>query len=135
MKNQLSILAMSLGLAALALPAHAHHSFVAQYDAKKPVTLTGVVTKIEWMNPHMYFFIDVKDPSGNVTNWALENGNLSTLLRQGWRKDSLKIGDTVTVAGTLAKDGSHLANAASVTLTDGRKVFSGSSNPGENSGR
>ena len=127
MKMKLAVLAVAIAILAAAVPVFAHHSFAAQYDANKKITLEGVVTKVEWMNPHMYFYVDVKDASGKMTNWALENGNLSGLLRRGWRKDSLKIGDKVTVAGSLAKDGSHLANATTVTLADGRKVFAGSS--------
>jgi hypothetical protein len=123
-KGSLALVAGSVLV--LAAPAFAHHSFAAEYDRNKPVTLTGTVTKVDWMNPHMYFYIDVKDASGSVTNWGLENGNLSGLMRRGWRKDSLKIGDVVTVEGFLAKDGSHIANARSVTLSDGRKMFSGS---------
>jgi Family of unknown function (DUF6152) len=123
-RRTLVILAGALSVLAAA-PAFAHHSFAAEYDRAKPVTLTGSVTKVDWMNPHMYFYIDVKDSNGTVTNWALENGNLSGLMRRGWRKDSLKIGDVVTVEGFLAKDGSHLANARSVKLSDGRKMFSG----------
>jgi hypothetical protein len=116
----------SLILILAAVPVLAHHSFSAEYDRSKPVTLTGTVTKVDWMNPHMFFFIDVKEADGKVTNWSLENGNLSGLMRRGWRKDSLKIGDVVTVDGSLAKDGSHLANARSVKLSDGKKLFSGS---------
>ena len=129
MRIRLAILAVSAALLAMAAaaPMFAHHSFVAQYDAKKPVTLTGVVTKVEWMNPHMYFYIDVKDATGKVTKWGLENGNLSGLMRRGWRKDSLKIGDKVTVEGSLAKDGSKLANARTVTLADDRSLFTASS--------
>ena len=104
----------------------AHHSFTAEYDAAKPVTLSGTVTKVEWMNPHARFYIDVKDDSGTVTNWELELGSPNALMRLGWTRNSLKPGDGVTVEGSLAKDGSKLANARKVTLADGRKVFAGS---------
>ena len=126
MKFKLAILAVMIGLIS-AGSIYAHHSFAAQYDANKPIKLTGVVTKVEWMNPHVYFYANVTDTNGKVTNWAFENGNLSSLMRRGWRKDSLKIGDKITVEGSLAKDGSPLVNARSVTLADGRKVFAGSS--------
>jgi hypothetical protein len=104
----------------------AHHSFTAEYDAAKPVTLTGTVTKVEWMNPHARFYIDVKDDSGTVTNWELELGSPNALMRLGWTRNSLKPGEQVSVEGSLAKDGSKLANARKVTLADGRKVFAGS---------
>jgi hypothetical protein len=124
MRTRLALVAGSL-LVLAATPAVAHHSFAAEYDRNKQVNLTGTVTKVDWMNPHMYFYIDVKDANGSVTSWGLENGNLSGLMRRGWRKDSLKIGDVVTVEGFLAKDGTHIANARSVKLSDGRKMFSG----------
>jgi len=104
----------------------AHHSFTAEYDATKPITLTGSVTKVEWMNPHARFYIDVKDDSGTVTNWELELGSPNALMRLGWTRHSLDTGQVVTVEGSLAKDGSKLANARKVTLADGRKVFAGS---------
>jgi hypothetical protein len=113
-----------------ALPLAAHHSFEAEYDAKKPVTLTGVVTKFEWTNPHARFYIDVKDESGNVANWNLELASPNVLTRQGWTRHALKVGDTVTVKGSLAKDGSKMANAREVTLADGKRVFAGSSGDG-----
>jgi hypothetical protein len=103
----------------------AHHSFAAQYDRNKPVTLAGPVTKLQWTNPHIYFFIDVKDPDGSVINWAIEGGAPNTLYRAGWRRDSVKIGEVVTVHGYLARDGTHLANLASAVLTDGRNLFNG----------
>jgi Family of unknown function (DUF6152) len=126
---RIKLLALTAGAALLltAVSAWAHHSFAAEYDAKKPVTLTGTVTKVEWMNPHIFFYVDVKDSEGKVTNWRGEGGNLSGLMRRGWRKDSLKVGDVVTVEGSLAKNGQPLMNARTVTLADGKKLFAGSS--------
>jgi hypothetical protein len=103
----------------------AHHSFAAEYDRNKPVTLTGTVTRLEWMNPHIYFYVDVKDAEGKTTNWAIEGGAPNSLYRAGWRKDSLKVGDVVTVFGHLARDGSHQAHMRTLTLADGRSLFSG----------
>lgn len=120
----LCVLAIVLGLSAM--PALAHHSFAAEYDNKKPVDLTGTVTKVEWMNPHARFYLDVKDDKGTVTNWEFELGSPNGLMRQGWTRNSMKIGDSISVQGSLAKDGSNLANARTVKLTDGRKLFAGS---------
>src|SRR6266481_2762324 len=114
-------------LAVLTVPMLAHHSFAAEYDRNKPVKISGVVTKMEWMNPHARFYVDVKDADGKVTNWNFELGAIPVLLKQGWRKDSLKAGDQVTVEGSMAKDGSNSANARTVKLPDGRRVFGGSS--------
>ena len=119
-----ALLAVALAVAALAPPIAAHHSFAAQYDRNKPITLAGAVTKMEWMNPHIYFYLDVKESSGTVVNWAIEGGAPNTLYRAGWRRDSLKVGDLVVVEGWLARDGSKLANMGSVTMPDGKKVFS-----------
>ncbi len=124
-----TLLAGMIGALAAA-PAFAHHSFAAEYDSAKPVTLKGAVTKMEWMNPHARFYVDVKDDSGAVTNWELELGSPNGLMRRGWTRNSLKPGDVVVIEGYLAKDGSKLANARNVTLADGRKVFAGSSDDG-----
>jgi hypothetical protein len=95
----------------------AHHSFAAEFDASKPIKLTGIVTKLEWTNPHVWFYINVKDPDGKVTNWGAEMGPPHGLQRQGWRRDTLKIGEEVTVEGSLAKNGTKRMNARSVIVT------------------
>lgn len=127
----MKVKALALGIALCAtggtVQLLAHHSFAAEYDANKPVKVTGTVTKMEWMNPHARFYVDVKDADGKVTNWNFELGAIPVLLKQGWRRDSLKAGDQVTVEGSRAKDGSSSANARSVVLADGRRVFAGSS--------
>ena len=119
-----------LSFIATAAVALAHHSFAAEYDEKKPLTLVGTVTKIEWTNPHIWFFVDVKDDSGAIVHWQCEGGPPNMLVRQGWKKDALKPGDEVTVEGFRAKDGSNTANAGSVKMPDGRKVLTGSFNTG-----
>jgi hypothetical protein len=121
---------LTIGMVILAAPLLAHHSFAAEYDEKKPVTLKGVVTKVEWANPHARFYVDVKDDKGNVTNWNLELASPNVLVRNGWKRNSLQVGDAVEVSGSQAKDGSSMANARAVTLSDGRKVFAGSSGDG-----
>ena len=108
----------------------AHHSFAAEYDGNKSVTLKGKVTKVEWVNPHSWVYIDVTDANGKVTNWSCETAPPNMLYRQGWRRDSLKEGDEVTIDGFLAKDGSATMTARSVTLSGGRKMFVGSNNDG-----
>jgi len=123
----LAVLVAGLGLFLCTVPMLAHHSFAAEYDSTKPVTLTGTVTLVEWMNPHARFYIDVKDEKGETVNWELELGSPNGLMRQGWTRNSLKKGDQVTITGSLAKDGSKLANARTVKLADGRSVFAGSS--------
>jgi hypothetical protein len=119
--------AAGFSLLLLSVPAMAHHSFSAEYDAKKPVTLKGVVTKVDWMNPHVYFYVDVEDESGKVTNWALEMGPPNGLQRAGWNRNTMKIGDEVVVEGSLAKDGSKQANARSVTMAATGKKLGGAS--------
>jgi|SRR5579871_3669678 len=114
------------GIASL-IPAFGHHSFAAEFDEKKPITLTGVVTKVEWMNPHAHFFMIVKNGSGLPTTWDMELGSPNVLMREGWMRSSLKEGDEVTVQGSLAKDGSNLVNAKAVTLSNGKRVLAGSS--------
>jgi hypothetical protein len=111
------------------MPAVAHHAFAAEFDAKKGIKVSGTITKLEWTNPHAWLYVDVKDESGKPTSWSFELGSPNGLIRQGWRRTSLKEGDQVTVEGFLAKDGSNTANAHSVTLPDGRKVFAGSQGP------
>jgi hypothetical protein len=127
MRVKFGVLLAGVGLLAGGIPLLAHHSFAAEYDAKKPIKISGVVTKMEWMNPHARFYVDVKEADGKVVNWNFELGAIPVLLKQGWRKDSLKQGDQITVEGSLAKDGSKSANARSVVLSDGRRVFAGSS--------
>ena len=126
-RNTFAAIVAACVVIAAAAPLWAHHSFAAQYDANKTIKLTGTVTKVEWMNPHIYFYMDVKGTDGKVVNWAFEGGAPNPLYRQGWRKDSLKNGDMVTVDGALAKDGSKLVNARQVVMANGKKVFAGSS--------
>jgi hypothetical protein len=112
---------------AAAQPTPAHHSFAAEFDATKPVTLKGSVTKVEWMNPHIWVYLDVKDDRGTPQRWQCEGGAPNTLTRNGWSRNSLKLGDEITIDGALAKDGSKTCNARVVKLPDGRTVFAGSS--------
>jgi|SRR5215510_9875635 Family of unknown function (DUF6152) len=126
MKSRMLAVVAGLVVLASAMPVLAHHSFAAEFDATKPVNLTGVVTKVEWMNPHTYFYIDVKDESGKVTNWACEMGSPNGLTRQGWTRNTLHVGMVVSMDGTQAKDGTKRANARNV-LVDGKKLGAASS--------
>jgi len=117
----------ALWLLSTAAGAWAHHSFVGQFDPAKLVKMSGTVTELKWTNPHAFFYMDVEDSDGSVANWALELGSPNTLIRYRWARDTLKIGDSVTVEGYLARDGSNLANAKTVTFPDGRVVNAGSS--------
>jgi len=129
-RNTLVFVTVCFGFFSAVTSVLAHHSFAAEYDRNKPIKFTGMVTKVEWMNPHIYYYVDVKDESGKVTNYAVEGGTPNNLRRQGWGKDSLKSGDTVTVEGFMAKNGSNHVNGRSVTLPDGKKVFGGSADDG-----
>ncbi len=128
MKRSMLGLAAAVGALMAVTPAVAHHSFSAEYDSKKPVTLKGTVTKVDWMNPHVYFYIDVADEKGDITNWGLEMGPPNGLERAGWTKNTIQIGTEVVVDGTLAKDGSKQANARTVTVADtGKRLGAASS--------
>lgn len=131
MKKLGILIACGAGLLISALPVFAHHSFAAEYDAGKPIELKGRVAKVEWTNPHARFYIDVKDANGKVTTWNFELASPNVLSRNGWTRHSLQEGDEITVQGSMAKDGSNLANARTVTLASGKKVFAGSATDSE----
>ena len=128
MRMTCAVLAVAAVVAAAGMPAIAHHSFAAEFDAKQPITLKGTVTKVEWMNPHTYFYLDVTEANGSVTNWGLEMGSPNGLMRAGWSRNTLKVGDVVTVEGTRAKQKPHIGNARVVTLVaTGKRLFAASS--------
>jgi hypothetical protein len=131
MRKRLMIVMAGASLLLAAVPVWAHHAFAAEFDAKKPVKLEGKVTKMEWINPHAWIHIDVKNADGTMTSWMIEGGTPNTLLRRGFTKDSLAIGTEVVVDGYQAKDGSFRANGRDITFTDGRKLFLGSNNANE----
>jgi hypothetical protein len=124
MKTKLAILA-TVAVLASSVALFAHHAFSAEYDAAKPVKVTGTVKKVEWMNPHIWFYVDVKDESGKVTTWGFSGGPPGMLMRRGITRDVLKVGDVIKVEGFRAKDGSNNASGGNVTFADGRKVFAG----------
>ncbi len=121
------VLAIAAAGAAWLSTASAHHSFAAEFDRDMPITVTGTVTKVEWANPHARFYIDAKDESGKTVNWDFELASPNGLMRRGWNRNSMKLGDVVTVTGHRAKNDPLVGNASSVTLADGKKLFAGSS--------
>ena len=128
MRNGLTTSVTVIGFFLLGAHTLAHHSFAAEFDAAQPIRVTGSVTKVEWMNPHTWFYIDVKDEAGKVTNWGFEMGSPNGLMRAGWTRNSMKPGDVVTVEGSRARDGSYHANARAVTLSStGQRLFAASS--------
>jgi hypothetical protein len=128
MKTKLAVVLVGTGLLLAARPVVAHHAFAAEFDADKPVKLTGAVTKVEWMNPHTWFYIDVTDETGKVTNWGMEMGSPNGLMRAGWTRNSMKIGDVVTVEASRARDGTSNGNARVVILkSTGQRLFAASS--------
>jgi hypothetical protein len=124
----LGLMLVSIGILAVAMPLMAHHSFAAEFDSKKQVTLTGTITKVEWTNPHVWFYMNVKDAgTGKITNWGFEMGPPHLLQGSGWRRDTMKLGDVLTVNGSLAKNGSPRVNARSVMTQDGKRLGAASS--------
>jgi hypothetical protein len=130
MRKILSVAVAAVGFVLAVSPVRAHHAFAAEYDAKKQVRLEGVVTQMEWINPHAWIHIDVTGPDGKVTSWMVEGGSPNILLRRGFNKNTLEKGQKITVDGFQAKDGSNRANGSNITYPDGKKLFLGSSGTG-----
>ena len=131
MRTKLSLVVAGAALlVATAAPLIAHHSFAAEFDANKPVTIKGTVVKVEWQNPHSWIHIEVKGPDGNVETWAVEGGAPNALIRRGWNKNSMPVGTQIVVDGFQAKDGSFRANGRDITFPDGKRLFVGSSGTG-----
>jgi hypothetical protein len=131
MKTKFALFAAAVGLVSATVSMRAHHSFAAEFDAAQPINLKGTVTKIEWMNPHTYFYIDVAEQDGQTVNWGLEMGSPNGLMRAGWTRNTLKVGDVVTVEGSRAKDKAHIGNARVVILAaTGKRLFAASSQTG-----
>ena len=129
MKTTFCVLSAFAVLVVMSVPAAAHHSFAAEFDSTKPVTVNGAVNKIDWVNPHSWIYVDVKGPDGKIVTWRFEMCPPNALLRMGWRKDSIPPGTPVKIEGYRAKSGEAVANAKTVTLPDGRELFSGGSAP------
>jgi hypothetical protein len=130
MKVMLSVTVLVLGVFSAAVPLRAHHAFAAEFDEQQPITLKGTLTKMEWVNPHGWLYVDVKEPDGTVVNWAIEAGAPNALLKRGLRKNDFPAGIEVVITGYRAKNGSRTANGRTVTLSDGRNFFMGSSGTG-----
>jgi hypothetical protein len=130
MRTKLALMVAGICLLLSGVPVWAHHSFAAEFDAKKPVQLRGTVTKMEWTNPHVWIYLDVKGPDGKVVNWMIEAGGPNVLFRRGFTKDSLPVGTEILVTGFQSKDGANRANGKDVKLPDGQTLFLGSSGTG-----
>jgi hypothetical protein len=129
-KTKIAALVVGVGILLAAVPVWAHHAFAAEFDSNKPVKLRGTITKMEWINPHSWVHIDVKEPDGKVTSWMIEGGPPNALFRRGFTKDAMPAGAEILVQGYQAIDGSKRANGRDITFADGRKLFLGSSGPG-----